>query len=160
MDTLLKEYVAVKLDIVVTGNSWDAIYDKINEGENGLHKTDNDIKQLFNKMVVKVGDNADTIRPFVDLIPNEYGLSVVKAGIALVLLVCWTNAYNTQNSILATNNYKVCCKGERKESEDLRSICRSSRHDCRCPGVQKKLLDGYRRQQMCCRLVRCGCAHG
>ncbi|EFX00222.1 hypothetical protein CMQ_7224 [Grosmannia clavigera kw1407] len=85
LDTLLREYVAIKFDVIVPESSWDSVLDKLNEAESGLKRKDNDVKQLFKKVLVKLGDNATEIQPFVDLIPNEYGLSVVKAGIALVL---------------------------------------------------------------------------
>ena len=74
----------------VPEKSWDEIYNKITDSEDEMHKSDQSVSMIF-KITNKIGENQDAIQPWVDLIPNEYGMSVVKSAIALILKVLSPN---------------------------------------------------------------------
>lgn len=72
----------------MTRDEWEALYDDIAIAEAKASDSDNGPLEIFNKMVLKIGENSDSVDPWINLIPNSYGLCVVKSGFALLLSVC------------------------------------------------------------------------
>jgi hypothetical protein len=71
-----------------TREEWEALYDDIATAEAKASDSDNGPLEIFNKMILKIGENSDSVDPWIHLIPNSYGLCVVKSGFALLLSVC------------------------------------------------------------------------
>jgi hypothetical protein len=71
-----------------TREEWEALYDDISTAEAKATESDNGPLEIFNKMVLKIGEKSDYVDPWINLIPNSYGLCVVKSGFALLLSVC------------------------------------------------------------------------
>ncbi|KAI0534804.1 hypothetical protein GGR58DRAFT_504979 [Xylaria digitata] len=87
----LRDYVPAAFRIDVGPNTpkveWDGLFDKINEVEEKAHGTDHGPRAVFRKLALKVGEYKEVIDPWISLIPNEYGLAVVKCAVAIVLNV-------------------------------------------------------------------------
>jgi hypothetical protein len=75
------------LEHQTTREEWEALYDDLSAAEAKASKSDNGPLEVFNKMILKVGENSDAVDPWINLIPNSYGLCVVKAGFAILLKV-------------------------------------------------------------------------
>ncbi|OBS19992.1 hypothetical protein FPOA_11715 [Fusarium poae] len=73
------------LEHQTTREEWEALYDDLSAAEAKASKSDNGPLEVFNKMILKVGENSDAVDPWINLIPNSYGLCVVKAGFAILL---------------------------------------------------------------------------
>ncbi|KAF2973271.1 hypothetical protein GQX73_g426 [Xylaria multiplex] len=87
----LRDYVPAAFRIDVGPNTpkveWDGLFDKINEVEEKAHGTDHGPRAVFRKLALKIGEYKEVIDPWISLIPNEYGLAVVKCAVAIVLNV-------------------------------------------------------------------------
>ncbi|KAI0402853.1 hypothetical protein F4802DRAFT_335597 [Xylaria palmicola] len=87
----LRDYVppTLRVDVGPDTNKveWDGLFDEINGVEEKAHGTERGPRAIFSKLVLKVGENQEVIDPWLNLIPNEYGLAVVKCGIAIILNV-------------------------------------------------------------------------
>ncbi|KAF4444281.1 hypothetical protein F53441_11189 [Fusarium austroafricanum] len=75
----------VGFDRKTTQEEWEALYDDIAAAEAKANESDNGPLEVFNKMILKIGENSDAIDPWINLIPDSYGLCVVKSGFALLL---------------------------------------------------------------------------
>jgi hypothetical protein len=74
-----------------TREEWEALYDDLAGAEAKASESDNGPLEVFNKMVLKIGEKSDAVDPWISLIPDAYGLCVVKSGFALLLNVCITS---------------------------------------------------------------------
>lgn len=45
-------------------------------------------KDRWRRIWYGLGDKAELATPWIEIIPNEYGLAVVKTGVAVILKVC------------------------------------------------------------------------
>jgi len=52
-----------------------------------MTKSDNKVKDIFSKVWFGLGKHYEAVEPWLDLIPSEYGLSVLKSAVVLVFLV-------------------------------------------------------------------------
>ncbi|KAF5232038.1 hypothetical protein FOXYS1_15809 [Fusarium oxysporum] len=68
-----------------TREEWEALYDDLAGAEAKASESDNGPLEVFNKMVLKIGEKSDAVDPWINLIPDAYGLCVVKSGFALLL---------------------------------------------------------------------------
>ncbi|KAK3363461.1 hypothetical protein B0T25DRAFT_576052 [Lasiosphaeria hispida] len=97
----LQEYAPLKFGIAVgpetSKNGWDELFDRVNSAEKDVYGTDNSPGAIFNKLACKVGENREVIDPWVNLIPNEFGLAVLKSAIAIVLNFAEWRAEERQN---------------------------------------------------------------
>ncbi|KAJ8120222.1 hypothetical protein O1611_g10421 [Lasiodiplodia mahajangana] len=87
----LRDYVPAAFKTDVGPNTpkpeWDGLFDKINEVEERAHGTEHGPRAIFCRLALKIGENKEVIDPWVSLIPNDYGLAVVKCAIAITLNV-------------------------------------------------------------------------
>ncbi|KAK5989777.1 hypothetical protein PT974_08038 [Cladobotryum mycophilum] len=95
----LQEYVpsngldmGVALGPNATEESWQALFVKINQAEDITHGESKSPMEIFKKMWYKIGDYNDVIDPWVSLIPDSYGLAVVKSAIAIILKLAQRSA--------------------------------------------------------------------
>ncbi|KAE9567590.1 hypothetical protein CGMCC3_g16283 [Colletotrichum fructicola] len=64
---------------------WKALFDDLAVAESKAAGSDNGPYDIFDRMMLRVGKHADTIDPWINLIPDDFGLCVVKSGFALLL---------------------------------------------------------------------------
>ncbi|KAK3315947.1 hypothetical protein B0H66DRAFT_604253 [Apodospora peruviana] len=86
---------------VVLGNdtpqsSWDTLFDRLNQAHGKASAPNTGPLEIFKKMWLRVGESADVIDPWVNLIPDSYGLSVVKAAVGIILTVAERSAEKRQ----------------------------------------------------------------
>jgi len=83
----LKFYIPNTLRIPYEGdseNSWDKLGDRINQMQT---KYKDSTDGFWHRLWYGIGDAKDAIDPWVSLIPEAYGLAVVKTGLAVVFKV-------------------------------------------------------------------------
>lgn len=78
------QYVPADLGIQFSGNAWNDLFEKLSNAEYEYQEQRCNARTLF---WWKVGDRQEDIQAWVALIPDAYGLSVVKASVALLLHV-------------------------------------------------------------------------
>lgn len=66
---------------------WDGLFDQINDVEEEAHGTEHGPRAIFCSLALKIGEKKEVIDPWISLIPNEYGLAVVKCAVAVMLNV-------------------------------------------------------------------------
>ncbi|KAI1170750.1 hypothetical protein F4777DRAFT_567996 [Nemania sp. FL0916] len=85
----LQEHASTTFEIDVGPNTsksaWDDLFDKINEIEEKANETEHGPRAIFRKFTLKAGENKETIDPWINLIPDEYGLAIVKCAVAIAL---------------------------------------------------------------------------
>lgn len=87
LERALKAYAPSILDIELSNNyTLDSIFDRVCDAEARCHPQDN-ARDIFRNAWLKVGEFEGEISPWIDLIPDSYGLAVVKSGIAIILKV-------------------------------------------------------------------------
>ncbi|KAH0443901.1 hypothetical protein CcaCcLH18_00727 [Colletotrichum camelliae] len=64
---------------------WEALFEDIATEEAKATNSDRGAFDVFNRMIIRIGDKSDAIDPWINLIPNEYGLCVVKCSFAVLL---------------------------------------------------------------------------
>jgi len=81
----LKIYIPQKLTTEIEGDdtstSWDRLSEKICQTECGYSDT---LNGFWRKIWYNIGETEDICHAWVALIPDEYGLAVVKTGLAVV----------------------------------------------------------------------------
>jgi hypothetical protein len=87
----LQRYNDLRLDPPLIGNietcTWDDIFDQMKNTQTEYAEKATKWKGLVHKLFRKVGDVGDDIDPLLDFIPDDYGLSIVRAGISFVFTV-------------------------------------------------------------------------
>ena len=66
---------------------WTVVCDRLAEAERKWATGDKGARAIFAKTWVKIGETKEMIDPWLNLIPDSYGLAVVKTGVALLLQV-------------------------------------------------------------------------
>ena len=92
----MRKYIPANLGIQFSGDAWDDLFDKLSDADSGYEDKTGVMKLFW----WKIGERREHIMPWVALIPDTSGLSVVKAGIALVLKVCIPDRIRTLDSLL------------------------------------------------------------
>lgn len=96
LEQALNFYIPNALDIQEPSPTWDALSEKIGR----MEKQYGDTKTgLWHSLWYKMGENQETADAWIAFIPDDYGLGVVKAGIALVFKVCLTPIYTIDSSL-------------------------------------------------------------
>ncbi|KAI9733083.1 MAG: hypothetical protein M1834_003629 [Cirrosporium novae-zelandiae] len=101
LELALKEYIPSNIGIKLSDCSWDALFDKVCNAETKYHDKDDSAREIFKNLWLKIGKNYEVINPWIDLIPDCYGLAVVKSGIAVTLKMAEKSAEKRQK-ILTT----------------------------------------------------------
>ncbi|KAK3332797.1 hypothetical protein B0T19DRAFT_416517 [Cercophora scortea] len=70
-----------------TESTWNALFDKTNQADDRANGAEKSPLAIFRKMWLKIGENTEFIDPWIELIPDAYGLAVVKVSIAIILKV-------------------------------------------------------------------------
>ena len=87
----LQDYVPLEYGITVGPETpkedWNALFTKVNAAEEAAHGKGKSPSAIFSRFALKVGENREFIEPWVGLIPDEFGLAVVKSAIAILLNV-------------------------------------------------------------------------
>ncbi|KAK7455712.1 hypothetical protein Landi51_02915 [Colletotrichum acutatum] len=66
---------------------WQSLSDKLANAEAESHESSGGrCSEVFGSWAVKIGEHSDAINPWLDLIPNEFGLCVIKSAFAILLL--------------------------------------------------------------------------
>jgi hypothetical protein len=81
---VLRQYITETLCIQVTTLNDDGLSDKIGEMEMAYKKTK---EGFWHRLWYRMGNNQEIVSAWLDLIPSEYGLSVIRAGIAVIFKV-------------------------------------------------------------------------
>ncbi|KAK5651126.1 hypothetical protein OQA88_13265 [Cercophora sp. LCS_1] len=85
----LQDYVPLEYGITVGPETpkedWNALFTKVNSAEEAAHGKGKSPSAIFSRFALKVGENREFIEPWVGLIPDEFGLAVVKSAIAILL---------------------------------------------------------------------------
>lgn len=87
LERALKIYIGTVLGIRVQGDSWDGLCEKINHTED---RYSNRKEGFWHSIWYKMGDYSSMLDGWVALIPDAYGLAVVKTGLAVVFKVSLT----------------------------------------------------------------------
>lgn len=84
---------------------------------------------LWHRLWYRMGDEKEIVSAWLDLIPSEYGLSVIKAGIAVVFKV--SRLYPTDLSVSDAIDLFLCSlvgrKLQRQEAESFLNFLNPSR---------------------------------
>ncbi|KAK1249959.1 hypothetical protein MKX08_009962 [Trichoderma sp. CBMAI-0020] len=64
---------------------WNQLLDKLAETELKATDLNKGASRIFSGMLITVGKNKETIDPWVNLIPNDYGLCIGKSGLLVLL---------------------------------------------------------------------------
>ncbi|PWY83401.1 hypothetical protein BO70DRAFT_361519 [Aspergillus heteromorphus CBS 117.55] len=96
LESILRAYVPSTLNIDTTNYTWDALFDRLSAAETEWQATGQSATQLFAKAWLKVGENREVIDPWISLIPDSYGLAVVKSGVAIILKLAAKSAEKRQ----------------------------------------------------------------
>jgi hypothetical protein len=87
----LQDYVPLNYGITAGPETpkqdWDELFTKLNATEAAAHGEAKSPSAIFNQLVFTVGENKRYIDPWIELIPDEYGLGIIKASIAILLNV-------------------------------------------------------------------------
>lgn len=83
----MKQYVPSHLGIQFSNDAWDDLFEKICGTESETEEKNRNVRRLF---WYKMGNKREHILPWLALIPDAYGLEVIKAAVALVLKVSAT----------------------------------------------------------------------
>ncbi|KAK6823052.1 hypothetical protein RU639_006101 [Aspergillus parasiticus] len=75
---------------------WSVVFDRLAEAERKWATGDKGARAIFAKTWVKIGENKEIIDPWLNLIPDSYGLAVVKTGVALLLQLAGKHAERRQ----------------------------------------------------------------
>ncbi|KAK1635253.1 hypothetical protein BDP81DRAFT_395710 [Colletotrichum phormii] len=68
-----------------TKREWEALFNDLAAAEVKANDSGSGSADAFGHMLVKIGERADRIDPWINLIPDEFGLCVVKSAFALLL---------------------------------------------------------------------------
>jgi hypothetical protein len=83
LEHVLRQYITETLCIQLTTFD-NGLSDKIGEMETAYKKTK---EGFWHRLWYRMGNNQEIVSAWLDLIPNEYGLFIIKAGIAVVFKV-------------------------------------------------------------------------
>lgn len=72
--------------------TWENVFAKLAEARDGCTEEQKRGIGYLKAIWQKTGRNADKIEPWLDFIPDDYGLNFVRAGIVIVLQVSWVTA--------------------------------------------------------------------
>lgn len=86
---------------------WNQLLDKLAEAESKAEDFKKGASRIFSRMLITIGENKEAIDPWVNLVPNDYGLCIVKLGL-LVLLKVWHSDYSIPNAITNYLIYQAC----------------------------------------------------
>ncbi|KAK0720869.1 hypothetical protein B0H67DRAFT_206322 [Lasiosphaeris hirsuta] len=90
----------------LTETDWQSLFESVALAEAAASNLDNSPFEIFNRFAIRVGERTDVIDPWVCLIPDSYGLSVIKSAVAILLKV------------------RVRCQCASASRKTLRSTCR------------------------------------
>lgn len=127
-DRKLQEVLKKHLPVPVTPNSqpsqksWDDLYDKISTEEAQFIGTGQSSLRLF---WYKLGERKEGINAWFGLIPDEYGLSVVKAAVALTLQVIHPSCAIWPEHL--SSRLAACPRLVTKTTENLHHLRRTAR---------------------------------
>lgn len=66
---------------------WNQLLDNLAESEFKATELKKGASRIFSRMLITIGENKETIDPWVNLIPNDYGLCIVKSGLLVLTKV-------------------------------------------------------------------------
>ncbi|RAK74314.1 uncharacterized protein BO72DRAFT_435493 [Aspergillus fijiensis CBS 313.89] len=103
LEAVLKEHVQRILGAKPEDfSAWEAVFDRVTEAERDWQPAkERGARAIFAKAWLKVGENRELIDPWINIIPDSYGLAVVKVGIAVALNLAAKSAERRQR-IIAT----------------------------------------------------------
>lgn len=86
--------------------NWQSLYEKLAIAEVESHnRSDAGCFEVFNSMTLWVGDHSEAISPWLELIPSELGLCIVKSAFAILLSVRLIKQHHREN---CTNTLIEC----------------------------------------------------
>lgn len=92
-----------KLDLDLENCSWQDISRILADARSSYDAKAKGPKGFLRNMLRKAGNHVDKMTPALGIIPNEYGLSVLKAALGWLFLVrTYTNIDNRNNSDIFT----------------------------------------------------------
>jgi hypothetical protein len=87
----LRKYGDMNLDPPLISNietcTWDDIFDQMKDTQTEYAEKATKWKGLVHKLFRKVGDVGEEVDPVLAFVPDDYGLSTVKAGISFIFTV-------------------------------------------------------------------------
>ncbi|RAH76602.1 hypothetical protein BO86DRAFT_249007 [Aspergillus japonicus CBS 114.51] len=89
-------------------SSWEAVFDRVTEAEKEWQTADEKgARAIFSKAWLKLGDKRELIDPWINIIPDSYGLAVVKAGFAVALNLAAKSAQTRQKIITTFHEIQI-----------------------------------------------------
>lgn len=67
-----------------SGESWEEICEKVNRTQKEYSDS---TEGFWHRIWYKIGDSKELVSPWADLIPDAYGLAVVKVGVAVIIKI-------------------------------------------------------------------------
>jgi hypothetical protein len=75
------------LDVDISTCTWEDIFAHMGSVRSEYEEQARGIKGIFHKLWRSAGGTADFVTPFFDLVPDDYGLQVLKAGFTIFFTV-------------------------------------------------------------------------
>lgn len=85
LEATLPAILGPRTPLVKTCKGWDDLTESLLAAEQDYEDRG---KERWRRIWYGLGDKADVTTPWIDIIPNEYGLAIVKSGVAMILKVC------------------------------------------------------------------------
>lgn len=85
LEVTLPAVLGPRIPLIKTCKGWDDLTESLLTAEKDYEDQG---KDRWRRIWYGLGNKADVTTPWIEIIPNEYGLAVVKTGVALILKVC------------------------------------------------------------------------
>lgn len=85
LEATLPAVLGLRTPLVKTCKGWDDLTESLLAAEQDYEEQG---KERWRRIWHGLGDKADVVTPWIEIIPSEYGLAVVKSGVAVILKVC------------------------------------------------------------------------
>ena len=132
LEKALKIYISTTLRIRVQGDSWDGLCEKINHAEDRYR---NRKEGLWHSIWYKMGDYSSVLDGWVALIPDAYGLAVVKTGLAVVFKVSLTRSMYILSTLVQGLGLTFASLPNTQQRNATKSSTRS--RNCEMPSCER-----------------------
>ncbi|KAF6822872.1 hypothetical protein CPLU01_11766 [Colletotrichum plurivorum] len=85
VQSYVQQHVGYTLQPNPSERDWEVLFQRVAVAETKADEPERGPFAVFNRMVVKIGEHKDEIDPWINLIPDQYGLCVVKSAFAVLL---------------------------------------------------------------------------
>ncbi|KAI0547032.1 hypothetical protein F4679DRAFT_378085 [Xylaria curta] len=96
-----------RLDINIDNCTWEDVFRCMANAQDDYEKKATKSRGFVRKLFRWAGDVADNVDPLLDLIPDDYGLGILSAGISLIFLLAKTASQNRETILAAFEEIPV-----------------------------------------------------